>query len=76
LVKAQAAQGVQLALHLGQQLGQREGRGRAADKFVLGLGLGVAVQHGLPHGELVEVGVQQAGDDGLHAVLLFKNMSC
>lgn len=70
--EAQRAQGVQLALHLGQQLGQREGRLRAADEFVFGLGLGIAVQHGLPHREFVEIGVEQAGDDGSHGAMLGK----
>jgi hypothetical protein len=39
----------------------------------------VPVQQGLPHGELVQVGVEQAGDDGGHGDSLskiFKNDSC
>ncbi|MNY41432.1 hypothetical protein D3C86_1762430 [compost metagenome] len=69
LRKAQAAQVVQRSVHLGQQLGQWVGRGVAAHKAVFALGLWVAVQQGLPHGELVEVGVEQAGDDGVHGLL-------
>jgi hypothetical protein len=30
------------------------------------------VQHGLPHREFVEIGVEQAGDDGSHGAMLGK----
>ena len=66
--EAQAAQVVQRSVHLWQQLGQRVGWGVAAHKAVFALCLWVAVQQGLPHRELVEIGVEQAGDDGVHGV--------
>ena len=66
LRKTQLAQVVQLGVHFVQQVGQRVVRRVAADKFVVRLCLRMSVQHGLPHGEFVEVGVEQAGDDGRH----------
>jgi hypothetical protein len=62
----QRAQRVELALDFGDELGERECRLVAAEERVLGLRLGMAMQHRLPHRELVEIGVEQAGDDGLH----------
>ena len=58
--------GQELTLHLGLQLRQRHRAGPAAVEGVLGLRLRKAVQHRLPHRELVEVGVQQTVDDGFH----------
>ena len=60
------AQRVELAIDLRQQIGKRIRRRVAADEGVLGLGLRMTMQHRLPHRELVEIRVQQAGDDGLH----------
>jgi hypothetical protein len=68
-LESQAAQVVQLLVDLAEQLGQRIVGLVAADEGVFGLGLRMPMQHGLPHGELVEVGVQQALDDGLHGCL-------
>ena len=62
--ETQRAQRIQLLVQVRQQLGQRVLGLVAADEGVLGLRLRIAVQHGLPHRELVEVCVQQAGDDG------------
>ena len=44
---------VELALDFFDQLGQRIGGLVTADKLVLGVGVGMAVQQGLPHGEFV-----------------------
>jgi hypothetical protein len=68
-LEAQGAQVVELALDLVLQLGQRVGRRAAVVEAVLGLRLRKAMQHGLPHRELVQVGVEQAGDDGHRAGL-------
>ena len=43
----------------GGQFGQRIGRRVAAHEGVLGLRLRVAMQHGLPHRELVQIGFEQ-----------------
>ena len=64
--EAQRAQVVQRGIHFGQQLGQRVQGLVAADKAVFALRLWMPVQQRLPHGELVQVGVEQAGDDGGH----------
>ncbi len=61
---------VELLVDVREQFGQRISGLVAADEGVLGLRLRVAVQHGLPHRELVQVGVQQAADDGLHGAVL------
>ena len=53
LRETQAAQDVQLSIHICCQFGQREGRCIAAYKAVLGLVGRHGVQHGLLHGELV-----------------------
>ena len=64
----QRAQVIELLVHVGQQIGQRVSRLVATHERVLGLRLRVPVQHGLPHRELVQVGVEQAVDDRLHRV--------
>jgi len=66
LRQAQRAQVVELRVDLRQQIGQREGARVAADEAVLGPRLRVAMQHGLPHRELVEVGLDEAADDRCH----------
>ena len=66
----QRAQVVQLALDLVLQFGQRIGRRVAAHEVIFAVWRGgMAVQQGLPHGELVEIGFKQAADDG-HGALL------
>jgi len=53
--EGQRAQVIELLVHLARQLAQRIGALVAADEGVFGLRLGVPVQHGLPHRELVQV---------------------
>ncbi len=65
-LEVQRAERVQFAVQLGDELGERIRRRVAAQERVLGLRRRVPMQHRLPHRELVEVGVEQAGDDGLH----------
>ncbi|MNV59973.1 hypothetical protein D3C71_1524230 [compost metagenome] len=73
--EAQPAQRIELGVDLRQQLGQRKLGRAAADKFVARLGLRMAVQHGLPHREFVEIGVEQAGNDGGHGGSVGKGQS-
>jgi hypothetical protein len=67
--ETQRAQGIELALHLRQQRAQVEALAVAAHEAVLGLRARVPMQHRLPHRELVEVGLQEAVDDGGHQAL-------
>jgi hypothetical protein len=64
--EVQRAERVELAVQLGNELGERIRRRVATEEGVLGLRLRVPMQHCLPHRELVEIGIEQAGDDGRH----------
>ena len=67
-LKLQRAQVVELLVDLVDQFGQRVRRLVAAHEGVFGPGLRVPMQHGLPHRELVQIGVEQVVDDRLHRV--------
>jgi hypothetical protein len=68
--RSQRTQVIELPLDLGLELGQRIGTAVAADEGVLRLRLRMAMQHRLPHRELVEIGVDQAVDHGAHRVFV------
>ena len=66
ILKAQAAQSADFFanfVHIGRQLANAGSTRVAALEFVLHLGTRKVVQHHLHHGELVQVGIEQAGDD-------------
>ena len=67
----QRAQVVELRVHVGQQFCEWESALVAADEAVLSLCLRVAMQHGLPHRELVEIGFEQAANDRGHVLVSF-----
>jgi hypothetical protein len=66
VLKAQAAQAADFFAylgHIGREVADALGAGVAALEAVLHLGARKLVQDHLHHGELVQVGVEQAGDD-------------
>ena len=76
VLKVQTAQGPDLVTDLVDVGAERPAgatrvrvdAGIAAPEFVLYLGAGELMQHGLHHGELVQVGIKKTGND--HAVTL------